>query len=150
MSKFEQGHEKLGGRQKGTKNKRTEIQDILDQHNFDPVSNIMQKLSELSSKEAIQVSLDLLPYIHPKKRAVEIINDVKDDNIDPETARMIAEALVGIKKLDIEKAIHRAFELARERGLVSPTFSDESSKIMKEVLDGITNELQFSAVKEEP
>ena len=69
---FKPGHKRLGGRQKGTPNKKTQaLIDILDSLKFDPVRKIYELLPSLDEWQQTQVCLDLISYLYPKRKAVE-------------------------------------------------------------------------------
>lgn len=74
---FEEGHPKLGGRVKGTPNKRTsQITDILNEMNVDPVRAILELIPGLEPKEQVDVYLDLMTYIYPKLKAVQFSGEL--------------------------------------------------------------------------
>lgn len=71
---------KTGGRQKGTPNKKT--QDItmrLERLGFDPVKNMIeigrQAMAEGDLKLAMDANKELLQYIAPKRKAVEVTGE---------------------------------------------------------------------------
>lgn len=113
---FEQGHSKLGGRQKGTANKRNqEIQDLAKELNCNPAKilmhfamgdfealgyqeTIMKTSKSGDSYEEYTISpelrkssaADLMPYLHGKRKPVD--SEGNDAN-DPLTS--LVEAIRG-------------------------------------------------------
>lgn len=73
--------QKFGGRKKGTPNKakNTSIQMRLERYNFDPVKNMIeigrQALAEGDLKLAMDANKELLQYIAPKRKAVEVTGE---------------------------------------------------------------------------
>lgn len=64
---FEKGHEKKGGRQKGTPNKLTkELRSVLKDFVFEELSNLEDSLNDIDSKERIEIMIKLLPFVLPK------------------------------------------------------------------------------------
>ena len=67
-----EGLPKTGGRQKGTPNKRTEkFTEILIEKNFEPLSEILALLTELTPRERVATLISLLPYKYPKFKAID-------------------------------------------------------------------------------
>lgn len=77
--KFEPGHKKLGGRQKGTPNRETSVvADILKAHDFNLVKEAMGLYKETTDLEFKAKVLSLLfPYVYPKR-----VDGNPDDSID--------------------------------------------------------------------
>ncbi|MFZ3229840.1 MAG: hypothetical protein WA160_06520 [Pseudobdellovibrio sp.] len=68
------GSPKTGGRKKGTPNKSTfELYENLEKHNFDVVDQLMQILPQLSTDKKVNVLLELMSYLFPKRKAVEVL-----------------------------------------------------------------------------
>lgn len=100
---------KTGGRQLGSPNKRTlMIQDALYKLGCDVPKSIVELLPSLSPDKKADVLLDLMSYLYPKRKAVELTSSVQTVSIeqnknfflsitsDPETmkaAEIIAERL---------------------------------------------------------
>lgn len=67
------GHPRYGGRQKGTPNKDTlNLAQFLEKKNFSPIEEIIKRMPRLADVEAIKVCLELLQYIYPKRKALEV------------------------------------------------------------------------------
>lgn len=67
-----QGLPKTGGRQKGTPNKKTQVLgDKLEALGLDVPSRLVELLPGLSPEIQAKILLDLLSYIHPKRKAVD-------------------------------------------------------------------------------
>jgi len=92
---------KTGGRHQGTPNKRTqEFMDLYDSYaeqHGDPVLTLfeIQGNSELEPSLRLRAAADLLPYRHPRRKAVEIeVEDgVRIHSSVSETTKFIREAL---------------------------------------------------------
>ncbi len=70
---FKPGHKKVGGRKKGTPDKRTlALQELWDQFNYDPAVALNKLLPQLEPEVQANVHLKLMPYKYCVKRSVEI------------------------------------------------------------------------------
>ena len=68
-----EGYKKTGGREKGTPNRKSlEIQEVLFNLGVDVVGQLVELLPELDADKRASVLLDLMHYIYPKRKAVEI------------------------------------------------------------------------------
>jgi len=78
---FEQGHEKSGGRQKGTPNKKTLIKadDLLLELGVNPIQRLIEIAeSDLTSiDQKINCYKTIAQYTYPKLKAQEILVDAK-------------------------------------------------------------------------
>lgn len=95
------GAQKSGGRQKGAPNKRTlELQEILKNNDFCPVTKLMNVYDEALRSYADgqedraamlgiaqRCASDLMPYLYPKRKAVEL---------EPETGKTLVDILKSI------------------------------------------------------
>ena len=105
------GTPRVGGRQKGTPNKKTaELQDRVKQHmakqgikNFDPLLALAAISQEKATplKLKIEALKELAQYYHPKRRAVEISGE-QTVNVN-ERAEKVKELDDLIAKLESEK-----------------------------------------------
>jgi hypothetical protein len=79
---FETGKQKTGGRMAGTPNKRTtQLIETLDGLNIDLPTKILELLPTLLPEKQVDVLLHLMPYVYPKRKAVEL--DVHDKSERP-------------------------------------------------------------------
>lgn len=85
---FQKGKAKTGGRKKGTPNKRTkELAEVLGA--FDPAEKLVQIFNETDDLDLkAQICRDLLKYVYPQRKAVEMSADV-DINNEPFEVRFI-------------------------------------------------------------
>lgn len=85
---FQKGKAKTGGRKKGTPNKRTkELAEVLG--SFDPADKLVQIYNETDDLDLkAQICRDLLKYVYPQRKAVEMSADV-DINNEPFEVRFI-------------------------------------------------------------
>ena len=77
---FKKGHEKLGGRTKGTKNKvnaqiKERIKNFID-NNYD---NVLEDLKELDSLERVRFYLKLLEFVLPKQKSIDLVLEPKNE-----------------------------------------------------------------------
>ena len=75
MSSGSQPRERRGGRTPGTPNKRTaELVERLAELECDPVEGLAKIASDPSTDSALRarVYVDLLPYLYPKRKSVEL------------------------------------------------------------------------------
>ena len=72
---FEVGHKKLGGRQKGTKNKKTllSIQNILIERGINPIEKLIDiaESSDSSPEQKIRIWQDISKYVFPRQKTIE-------------------------------------------------------------------------------
>jgi hypothetical protein len=76
---FEKGQIKRGGRKKGTPNKvtteiRSKIEDILHEQ----TDTIKEDLMKLSPKDRVRAYTELLKYVIPTRRDVEVTDNTPD------------------------------------------------------------------------
>lgn len=101
---FKPGHKKIGGRKKGTPNRKTE--DMVDQMaklKLCPLSGLARLIDEVSPETQVKVYLQLLTYLYPKRKAVEVEAkvDVQEPLAalsDPELADL-ARQVIAIEKV---------------------------------------------------
>ena len=84
--KFEEGHSKIGGRSKGTKNKKTLLLESFAKTIVeDGMEKFQEELMKLRGKSFITAYLDLLEYVKPKlqRSSIDINWDcLNDQQID--------------------------------------------------------------------
>lgn len=67
------GLPKTGGRKKGTPNRRSELlSDNLNELGLDISERITELLPQLSTEKQMNALIQLLPYIFPKRKALEL------------------------------------------------------------------------------
>ena len=80
MGKFQVGRQKTGGRKKGVPNKKSEeLLESLIRNKIDPIAEISKILPTLPPKDQVSTLLSLLPYVYPKKKAIEFQGDFDGD-----------------------------------------------------------------------
>lgn len=74
---FEKGHEKIGGRKKGTPNKRTV--EITERLKDEDILGSLIEIAKTTDEESIKVKiyLDLLRYCYPQRKAIEFTQDIE-------------------------------------------------------------------------
>ncbi len=80
MAKFRPGQEKLAnsGRKKGTPNRNTQnLFEALKALNFDVPERLVRLLPELAPDKQAAILIDLMSYLYPKRKAVEISDITK-------------------------------------------------------------------------
>ena len=84
---------KTGGRKKGTPNKKTtELMELLG--NYNPVKRLIEiaKDENTSLDMQVKINLDLLPYIYPKRKSIDM-----NSNEIPEVKIYINHEEVGVE-----------------------------------------------------
>lgn len=67
------GTPKTGGRQKGTPNKSTQdLQELMNEAEFNPYLRLMAILPGLELPQQVKVCMDLMGYVYPRRKAVEL------------------------------------------------------------------------------
>ena len=67
------GIPKTGGRKKDTPNKSTqELQSLMEEAGVNPFLRLMETLPELKPSQQAKVCLDLMAYVYPKRKAVDM------------------------------------------------------------------------------
>lgn len=75
---------KFGGRSKGTPNKQTnEIRTFLSKIIANNLENMESDLKELSSKDRLNILVQILKYVTPQYKSVEIIEDHETNPFEP-------------------------------------------------------------------
>ena len=64
---------KTGGRKKGTPNKRT-LNFVDNLNNYDPLKSLLKIVKDENTPldTRIKINLDLLPYIYPKRKSIDM------------------------------------------------------------------------------
>jgi hypothetical protein len=95
------GSIKTGGRKKGTPNKRTEaLRDLFAKKDFCVPERIIELLPTLEPAKQIDVLVQLMGYLFPKRKAIE-----QELHIEPE----VAEPRLSRSELRTERARHFRF-----------------------------------------
>jgi hypothetical protein len=70
---FEKGHQKYGGRKKGTPNKKTilRVEEVLAERGVHPVVEILKLLPNMPASDAAKTLIDLLKFCQPPAKAAE-------------------------------------------------------------------------------
>ena len=90
---FQKGRTKTGGRAKGTPNKKTtELMELLGDYN--PIVRLIEiaKDENTSLDMQVKINLDLLPYIYPKRKSIDM-----NSNDMPEVKIYINHEEVGVE-----------------------------------------------------
>lgn len=76
------GHKKVGGRKKGTPNKKTkELLEVLG--SFNPAEKLMQLYEESDDKDLkASIAKELMKYVYPQRKAVEMTGDIELPKIE--------------------------------------------------------------------
>lgn len=74
---FQKGKEKTGGRKKGTPNKKTA--DIMERLKGVDIVGELLEIARTTEKEDTKVTVykELMKYVYPQRKAVEIANEVE-------------------------------------------------------------------------
>ena len=90
---FQKGRTKTGGRAKATPNKKTtELMELLGDYN--PIVRLIEiaKDENTSLDMQVKINLDLLPYIYPKRKSIDM-----NSNDMPEVKIYINHEEVGVE-----------------------------------------------------
>lgn len=69
---FEKGHEKVGGRKKGTPNRvSSELRVLLKNLLYEEIERLPSYLNELDPKDRIEICIRLMNYAYPKVKPIE-------------------------------------------------------------------------------
>lgn len=115
MGHFAFGHAKLGGRNKGTPNKRTlMLSTMLEELGLDVPQCIAMLLPQLSPDRQMDVLLELMQYLFPKRKAVEISDKTTCEcrrtlNIEPLSKAELKEKAL-LLAADIYEAVDDTFD----------------------------------------
>lgn len=94
---FEKGRKKVGGRQKGTPNKKTELENMLLDKFLTKGSREVDKIWDgLKPREKADLLIKLLPFKKPQMARIESNQDTRP-NI---TINMIAATKENVKQID--------------------------------------------------
>lgn len=64
------------GRKKGTLNKKTHLlEEILTAKGVNPVEEILKMIPSLEPKQQVDVHLELMSYLYPRRKAVDVVAD---------------------------------------------------------------------------
>lgn len=78
---FQQGHKKMGGRKKGTKNKKIlmSAEEILIKFNINPIERLINiaESTESTTEQKIRCWQEVAKYTYPKLKAQEIYIEPK-------------------------------------------------------------------------
>lgn len=87
-----QGLPKTGGRKKGTPNRRTiNLTEQLAAVNFNIPERLVELLPQLSPSEQSKVLIDLMSFIYPKRKAIEV-TEPKDPSDNKITIEFVESA----------------------------------------------------------
>lgn len=76
-----QGLSKTGGRRKGTPNRKTvELADQLLANGIDVVTELVKTLPDLDAKDKANILLNLMNFLHPKRKAIEVRTPIASDD----------------------------------------------------------------------
>lgn len=86
---YEKGHTKMGGRQKGTKNKNSEIRDLLRNFARENFDDFVDNYNKLQPRDKTNMYMKVVEYVVPKVSAVKF-EDAKNTNNAIELLRITA------------------------------------------------------------
>jgi hypothetical protein len=84
--KFPVGHPRYGGRKKGSRTYKRALQTIekaLLEQNRNPIKEVIRLIPELNPNEQVKVWLEILTYIVPKPKAVEVDDTEEEVEVSP-------------------------------------------------------------------
>lgn len=90
MAVFEEGHEKKGGRQKGVRNKNSEMKDNLRDFVLDNFEDFCESYKKLPAKEKCRIYMKAVEFVVPKVSAIKF-EDSKEANSALELLKITAK-----------------------------------------------------------
>lgn len=93
---------RIAGRQKGTKNKRTEMLEklgadaVLLKKGIKPIEEILKLMPLLEPKDQVRTYLELQSYIQPKPRPVDVTPEGPEDTGEDDASRASTDQLLEI------------------------------------------------------
>jgi hypothetical protein len=95
------GSIKIGGRVKGTPNRRTtELKGFFDSVNFSLPEEIYKLLDKLTPEKRLDTLLKLLEYIYPKRKALEApLEEDTTESKELDLKRLTQEELLFLQKI---------------------------------------------------
>lgn len=106
-SKFKPGQVKPegSGRKPGVPNRKTrELVEALEALGIEPVQKLVELLPALEPKEQANIHMDLISYIYPKRKAVEVI-EPEATTLSPSNAGLLEE--MAKKSIDFLEKIRK-------------------------------------------
>jgi hypothetical protein len=90
--RFEKGHKKLGGRKKGTINKRTRVEEVCQEAGIDPFA-ILAEIASSAKEETTRLAAakELARYLEPQLKAIEIASPEKSHESAPEIKVIVCD-----------------------------------------------------------
>lgn len=103
MNHLKKGEKTPGsGRSKGTPNKRTlDLQEKIDKLGLHPLEGLSKIIPDLESDAKAHVYLSLLPYLYPKRKAIEV-------SYDDETILKQIKLMEGVPTVELSKLIEES------------------------------------------
>jgi hypothetical protein len=69
---FQPGHERSGGRQKGTPNKKRSLEEVCEEKGIDPFAALLEMAQDQSDKHLrFQALKEVCQYLYPKRKTLE-------------------------------------------------------------------------------
>jgi hypothetical protein len=94
------GLPKTGGRTKGTPNKRSlSFEESLADLCFNPVRELVALMPRLSSEKQADVCLQLLQYLFPKRKALELRKDPAQEYHDDLESKTVEEIVTEAERI---------------------------------------------------
>lgn len=99
MGRFEKGHKKIGGRQKGSTNKNTKLSKQMIANYFENggLASLISDISELEAKDKVNAKIKLMEYYIPKLKSVDV--NAKVETKDLRTKEEIQNELEALRQL---------------------------------------------------
>ncbi len=105
-----EGSAKTGGRKKGTPNKKSiNLQDSLESNGLSVVERLTELLPQLAIEKQADVLLSLMPYLHPKRKAIEVVENPNGEDKNIKIEFVESDGNGGIKRdTDVEELAERS------------------------------------------
>lgn len=99
MGKFQKGHPRIGGRQAGSKNKRTSVWETCEAAGLDPFKEMARIGADRDNPNQLGALRELCQYIEPKRKAVEVSGGL-DLRVQQEL-----DALMGLSEEELKELL---------------------------------------------
>lgn len=93
------GTPKTGGRKRGTPNRRTlNLAHQFEEIGFDVPARLLELLPELPAKDQANILIDLMGYLYPKRKAIELTEPVDPQDLNMTITFVDSDGNGGIAK----------------------------------------------------
>ena len=113
MPRYQSGHQKLGGRTKGTPNKlSTSVLERLDEMGCDPLAFLDEQMRNEENRMDLRCKCAavIMEYAYPKRRAVDAAGNAGADATQEITIQFVRQTMLAQLDSGVPKALEQHFE----------------------------------------